>query len=980
MSISAFSQIIGGTGKEGDTALFQMTYRMGDKFVQPTLNVAGTAVLNKDFTFTYTVVRNEGFCFPGHNWGTYVFSFNVTFLRDFTVDGDKQLVFTLTPVDELANPCREDFVPMHADWVIRDIDFSANITKVQDGKEAAGNPVKFNITLNKPSINPIIFNLAYAGSTATAVDDYISPAVVTMPAGQTNITFEIPVVDDILAEDTEIIQVKALDVITPNQEAVIFTNNMATANILDNDYSATIIKVQDGKENTGYPVKFKVSLNKAAVADMVFNLDYTGVLRPAIVLDDYIAPATVTIPSGQTSITFEIPVVNDKINEDTETFKAAISYNSVGAGNVTFTTSTATADIIDNDYIFLFVKLNDGKESSENNYPVKYKIRPTTIPNEELRFVVQIGAGGTAELNKDFTFSPNTDKVAHEIIFSPGVKDEVKEFEFLITDDTISEDIETIILDFQKKLDFNIDSDFYFFPTTGAENFTANIEDNDNIVRIVKVQDGKETAGTPVKFKVTLDKASATDTTFNIAYGGNATGVDDYTAPATVTVSAGTTSTTFEVLVVDDILAEDTETISATISYTGVGTMNIATATVTASVEDNDNGVRIVKVQDGKETAGTPVKFKVTLDKASATDTTFNIAYGGNATGVDDYTAPATVTVSAGTTSTTFEVLVVDDILAEDTETISATISYTGVGTMNIATATVTASIEDNEPVPSLSLSSNNSIINENSQGSIIVIATLSGLSSKSTIIELNYSGTAYYSKDYSSALKRIVIPANTISGSFEIKPVNDLLFENDENVIISISTVSGGAIKATGQSDLMLTIVDDENLNGVKADFVGVEEGKEGSKGIKYKLTLDAVNNSGEAIRFSVVDTFKGTAISGLDYEPIGLIDLIIPSGSDSAELTVNVYKDGLLENKEDVKLEINNLSSYNIHFGEQTATSFIEQEEVQVIVRSTNGFEGGGVPTLRLMSDRQTLQVLLCILILITLAVLHLMILFLA
>src|SRR5690606_3986281 len=61
------------------------------------------------------------------------------------------------------------------------------------------------------------------------------------------------------------------------------------------------------------------------------------------------------------------------------------------------------------------------------------------------------------------------------------------------------------------------------------------------------------------------------------------------------------------------------------------------------------------------EGSGTPLVYTITFDVAPAIDTVINVGFGGTATAGEDYTGQvATVTVPAGSTSVSFEVVPVD--------------------------------------------------------------------------------------------------------------------------------------------------------------------------------------------------------------------------------------------------------------------------------------------------------------------------------
>ncbi len=101
------------------------------------------------------------------------------------------------------------------------------------GKVEEGETLIFDINLTIPSSEDIVIEISTADGTATAPDDYTTTTVtVTILAGETHTTFEVPTVDDPddeVNEETLIVTVKVTEGIDGNPE----TN--ATGIIVDND-------------------------------------------------------------------------------------------------------------------------------------------------------------------------------------------------------------------------------------------------------------------------------------------------------------------------------------------------------------------------------------------------------------------------------------------------------------------------------------------------------------------------------------------------------------------------------------------------------------------------------------------------------------------------------------------------------------------------------------------------------------------------
>lgn len=173
------------------------------------------------------------------------------------------------------------------------------------------------------------------------------------------------------------------------------------------------------------------------------------------------------------------------------------------------------------------------------------------------------------------------------------------------------------------------------------------------------------------------------DNVWFIGDGGSiceARGVDTAGAPALATIPPGASTMDLIFWPVDDPTAEDQENISMTLQAAAGYQIFPGTASASAWLRDNDNAnTLVVDTQVGTSggitfTEGattTPVKFYISRLGSTSAAVTVNITYGGTATMTADYTAPASVTIPAGATGVDVPVTVVNDALAEGTETIT---------------------------------------------------------------------------------------------------------------------------------------------------------------------------------------------------------------------------------------------------------------------------------------------------------------------
>ena len=241
---------------------------------------------------------------------------------------------------------------------------------------------------------------------------------------------------------------------------------------------------------------------------------------------------------------------------------------------------------------------------------------------------------------------------------------------------------------------------------------TGTIEDDDPPPRL-SIDDASLTEGDGdgnMRFAVTLAPASARPVTvrYTTADATATAGADYTTVDGTLTFPAGSTVRSIAVPVADDALDEaDTETFTMTLSAAENASL-AGTGAETGTVHDNDAPPRL-SIDDASLTEGDGdgnMRFAVTLAPASGRTVTVRYATAdATATAGADYTAlDATLTFPAGSTVRSIAVPVVDDQDAEDTETLTVSLSNPQGAVVSAATATGTVS--DDGDVPPLELAS----------------------------------------------------------------------------------------------------------------------------------------------------------------------------------------------------------------------------------------------------------------------------------
>ncbi|MFA4815187.1 MAG: Calx-beta domain-containing protein [Candidatus Gracilibacteria bacterium] len=215
-------------------------------------------------------------------------------------------------------------------------------------------------------------------------------------------------------------------------------------------------------------------------------------------------------------------------------------------------------------------------------------------------------------------------------------------------------------------------------------------------------QSGAESAGT-MTVTANLSYAYASDVTIPYTITGTATATTDYTITASpLVITAGNTSGAITITVVDDTIDELDETVIVTMGDPTNGTKG-TTSVHTATITDNDAAPTIaINDPTVSESAGTGT-VTVTLTGGSYLGVTVDYATSsGTAISGTDFTATSgTLTWAANETGTkTFTVTITNDILDENDETLTLTLSNPSNST--IADSTGVLTIIDNDDAPTV--------------------------------------------------------------------------------------------------------------------------------------------------------------------------------------------------------------------------------------------------------------------------------------
>ncbi|NNE70026.1 MAG: S8 family serine peptidase, partial [Rhodothermales bacterium] len=326
------------------------------------------------------------------------------------------------------------------------------------------------------------------------------------------------------------------------------------------------------------------------------------------------------------------------------------------------------------------------------------------------------------------------------------------------------------------------------------------------------------------------------------------------------------------------------------------------------------------------EEAGTA---RVDLQLSFATSQTISLNYqtvDGTAEAGRDYTAKSgTVTIPAGSTTWTLFVPISAETVYEAGPE-NFTMQFSGEQNVNLLSSAAVVTIEDNDPVPSIT-AKNGSIGEGSGSGN----ATISLSNPSQFPISFDYgtsSGTAS-SHDYTDVAGSLTIQPYSSSAQVSIPVAEDPMPEPSETLTMAVTNPQGATI-----ADASGTISITDNEPSIRIHNKSVDE-RDGTMSIRvslshaspYEITATYASSDGTA------GTDRYDAISGA---------LTFPAGTTERFLTTNVYDNAVPDSDRHFTVALGNVT--HAHVGDANATATIKDDEPHVSIADAAASEAAG------------------------------------
>jgi len=472
------------------------------------------------------------------------------------------------------------------------------------------------------------------------------------------------------------------------------------------------------------------------------------------------------------------------------------------------------------------ISVSPASVSEDGATPLVYTVTRSLVLSSPT--VVNLGTGGTATSGVDYTGAVSSVTIPAGAAAATVVIDP-------IADTTVEAD-ETVIITVAAGSGYTVGS-----PSSATG--TILNDDVPSVSIAVSPTSVVEDSGNALVYTFTLDRPNPSALPVNFTVGGTAVNGTDYaTIASPLSIPAGATTGTITVTPLADTTIEADKTVVLSLAA-GTGYAVGAPAAATGTIVDDDQptlSINDVSLNEGNS-GTTSFTFTVSLSApAGAAGVSFDIATAdGTALAGRDYVAQALTgqVIAAGSSSLSFTVLVLGNLLNEPDKTFFVNVS-------NVTGATVVdgqgaGTIVNDDPLPTLSI--NNVAVTEGNAGTVAATLTVALSAASGQTVTVNYAtadGTATAPTDYVSSSGTLTFPRGVTTQTIAVLVNGDTTPEADETFTVNLSAPVN-ALLGTAQG--VVTILNDDQPVVVSPTTL-----PNPMVGAAYSQTLSASGGSG--------------------------------------------------------------------------------------------------------------------------------------
>lgn len=297
-----------------------------------------------------------------------------------------------------------------------------------------------------------------------------------------------------------------------------------------------------------------------------------------------------------------------------------------------------------------------------------------------------------------------------------------------------------------------------------------------------------------------------------------------------------------------------------------------------------------------------------------------------------------TLVIPADQASAVLMITPIDDARVEGVERVEITLVADDAYTF-VAGAVARIDINDNDGAR-VRVTASDASASESGPDSGTFTITRMGATDGDLLVKFSVGGTATPDSDYAAIGGEVTIPDGESSVTITVAPIDDLIGEVAETVVLTLSP-SPSYLLVASRRTARVTIADNEPVVKIETTDARASESPTGSTGTAaYRVS----RTGSSAAPLTVLYTLSGTATNGSDYETLGGT-VVIPPGSLSATIVMTPIDDALAEPVETVILTLAMGEGYRVDTSRRRATANITDNEpvVSVVAGDATATETG-------------------------------------
>ncbi len=504
---------------------------------------------------------------------------------DTTYESDETFGLTLTSTSKgtLASSSKSAVTTLVNDDAVPPTVSLTGPSSVTEG-DSGSSVVTYTLSLSSAAATDVAVVYATSNGTATTGDYASTSGTMTIAAGATSGTIDIPIYGDTVYEGNETFSLSLSSAtnatVSSTAKSVIttITNDEAVPPTVSLTGPASLVEGNSGSTDATYTV----SLSAASATDV--KVVYATSNGTATAGSDYASTSgTLTIAAGATSGTIAVPVYGDATYESNETLTLTLS--SATNGILSSTAKSLTTTITDDEPVPPTVTLAGTTTCVEGN-------SGTT----DALYTVSLSAATTTDVKvvyatSNISATAGSDYVSTSGILTIAAGATSGTIAVPVYGDATYESDETFKLSLSSATDALLSSTLKSVTTTLSNDDTA--PPTVSLTGPTSVTEGNSDS-TSVTYTVSLSAASASDVA--VVYSTtsiSATAGRDYaTTMGTLTIAAGATSGTIEVPVYGDTSYESSERFKLSLTSATNATLSTTAKVVTTSITNDDSRSR----------------------------------------------------------------------------------------------------------------------------------------------------------------------------------------------------------------------------------------------------------------------------------------------------------------------------------------------------------------------------------------------------